>query len=89
MKRLAAVLFALAIWVSPGMLHASLFHKTHTKVVRHPVVSHPRTRHYTRKAQQHRVVRHRVRHYTRKAHFNKAARRLHKAHNIRKRAHHG
>lgn len=86
MKRLAALLFALAIWVSPGMLHASLGHKTHTKVVRHHAVSHPRTRHYTRKAQKHQVTRQRVHHYTRKANFNKAARRLHKAH---KKAHHG
>lgn len=77
MKRLAVLLFALAIWVCPGMLHASLGHKTHSKVVRHHAVGHPHTRHYTQKAQKHRVARQRVYHYTRKAHVDKAARRLH------------
>lgn len=90
MKRLAVVLFALAIWVCPGMLHASLGHKTKSRVENHHVVGHPRTRHYTRKAQRHAVVKQRrVRHYTRKAHTDKAARRLHKAHKKHKKTHHG
>ena len=79
MKRLAFVLFLLAVWACPGMLHASFRHKAQRKVVPHHVVSHPHTRHYTRKAQPHRVVRHvRVRHYTRKAKVHKSAHHAHK-----------
>lgn len=78
MKRLALVFFALVVWVCPGMLHASWWHKAQPKVVNHAVVGHPGTRHSTRKAQPHAVVRPpRVLHYTRKAHADKAARRLH------------
>lgn len=85
MRRLAVLLFLLAVWASPEMLHASLWHKAQPKAQRHHVVRHPRTRHYTRKAQSHLVVRHHyVRHYTLKAHEDKAARHLHKAHKHKK-----
>lgn len=79
MKRLAVVLFALAVWACPGMLHASLWHKVQPKAAHHAVVGQPYTRHYTRKAQPHAVVRPViVRHYTRKAHVEKVPRHKHK-----------
>lgn len=78
MKRLAVVLFLLAVWACPGMLHASLRHPKPRKATYHHVVGHPHTRHYTEKAQRHRVVRHvRVKHYTRKAKAHKSARHAH------------
>ena len=81
MKRLAFVLFALVVWSSPAILSASLWHKAPQKAVRHPVVGHPSTRHYTHKAQRHAVVGHvQVRHYTLKAHVDKAARHAHRRH---------
>lgn len=88
MERLTVIILALALWASPATLHASLWHKARHTVVRHHVAGHPRTSHYTRKAQSHQVVkRPTVRHYTRKAHADKAARRLHKAHKHKKVGH--
>ena len=81
MKRLAIVLFLLAVWACPGMLHASPRHAKPRKATFHHVVGHPHTRHYTQKAQRHKVVKHHhVRHYTRKAHEHKSARHAHKKH---------
>ncbi len=81
MKRLAVVLFALTLWVCPAMLHASPRHVKPRAATRHHVVGHPRTRHYTQRAQRHAVVRPvRVRHYTHKAHVDKAARHAHRKH---------
>ena len=81
MKRLAVVLFALAIWVCPGMLHASLWHKAQRKVTHHAVVGHPHTRHYTQRSQRHSVVKpQHGRYYTQKAQTHKAASHAHKKH---------
>ena len=79
MKRLAVVLFLLAVWACPGTLHASLWHNASRKAARHPVVGHPHTRHYTQKAQPHKVVNQQqhVKHYTQKANVHKSARHAH------------
>jgi len=81
MKRLAVVLFLLAAWACPGMLHASSLHPKPRKATPHHTAGHASARHYTEKAQRHAVVqRVPVGHYTRKAHVDRAARHAHKKH---------
>lgn len=81
MKRLAVVLFLIAVWACPGTIQASLWHKAQRKAPRHHIVGHPHTRHYAQRSQRHYTVkRQHVRRYTNKAHVDKSARHAHKKH---------